>query len=667
MPLSRVALRLNAKGTTRRNFQGQQHLVTPTVAVQEMVLSTPRGPELLRADAIKNSVPNWNGTWLTMSHLPQLRNRSNIESQGIGFLWKAAFNKQNRSLNGEMWIDLSRVSNVQHADKAVQRLEGGEMVEVSTAYLTRLVDESGTHNGDEFERVQAEIDPDHLAVLREEHVGNCSIEDGCGAPRANREGWVGRTVHVRMNPKKQLNALDTPRREFDFDDTETTPWSDVDKTLSNAIEYLEQHTDVDLPDETDDLNWSDLPQAGRNEISQTSVLGDPNADTFDEGLVLPIINFNTNNLNGRGVRNAISRAPQLDGVSQQTSEAAQGVLRSLLEEHFTEEEQENILQQLRARLNSWFGEMSEYLGFEMDTGDKTENQIAPDDAGDFETAMQALNEYIFEFGADPMNHVRTFFEWLRTNSPATGNEMKKIRDAADTMLQSVEPSTLRRVSVERFMDFLVEQGVDDPRQTNKGRDAGHDSDTDPAEGGNNLMGLRKKLAQNADCPFGETELESFDDDQVQNLADQYGVTDDDEPGGDPDDGQDPTQANQDQPTLAPDVAQVLNNFEGNGQTLSDVLQAGLQTLNEQGMTRDTLVQKLAQNNAVPFSEQELQNKSLIELQKLDRMAAQNQGQGDYTLEGGGSVDPSQNDEDDEPMPGAPSVYRNENLKSGGDE
>jgi hypothetical protein len=86
----------------------------------------------------------------------------------------------------EAWVDVGKV-NALGGDSldALERLDAGEPVEVSTGCFVSTYSSFGSFGGREYFRVWDEIVPDHLALLSAGVLGACSIADGCGANRVN--------------------------------------------------------------------------------------------------------------------------------------------------------------------------------------------------------------------------------------------------------------------------------------------------------------------------------------------------------------------------------------------------------------------------------------------------------------------------------------------------
>lgn len=177
-----LTLAANIIGTPeRRNWRGREHLVVPTVMVQEQALNG----EFLPREEIERTVENglWEGKPVTLGH--PTRNGQHVsanghdvlEEFGIGRLFNVEM-KGDKAV-GEMWIDVERLKSVPQGKAILNRLSGqGPMVEVSTAYLRDV------EMGEGGRPIQRNLSPDHHAVLWNEE-GACSVHDGCGAPRAN--------------------------------------------------------------------------------------------------------------------------------------------------------------------------------------------------------------------------------------------------------------------------------------------------------------------------------------------------------------------------------------------------------------------------------------------------------------------------------------------------
>ena len=171
---------------------GRKHLVVPVVALTEMVLqsSTSDVPELALAEEFGANPLAWNGRPIVVNH-PELEGEKVsaslpdiVDKEKIGEIYNTVLD--GKKLKLEAWIDLERAEGLGGIISAtVAKLQGGEeIIEVSTGLFSNVEAKTGKFNGKDYDGVWRNIVPDHLAILSEA-TGACSIEDGCGAPRAN--------------------------------------------------------------------------------------------------------------------------------------------------------------------------------------------------------------------------------------------------------------------------------------------------------------------------------------------------------------------------------------------------------------------------------------------------------------------------------------------------
>lgn len=182
-------LSVAADEVERRTFNGREYLVAPVVAVNEGILKG----EFLPNGEIRKVARAFNGTPLPIGHpvedgqFVSANRRDILENRVVGSFFEAQH--ENRALVGQIWIDVTK-SNTLAGNRGevfkqpIQKLEDGEELEVSTAYWYDPVNEPGTFNGERYDVTQRNLRPDHLALLPHKK-GECSWEDGCGAPRVS--------------------------------------------------------------------------------------------------------------------------------------------------------------------------------------------------------------------------------------------------------------------------------------------------------------------------------------------------------------------------------------------------------------------------------------------------------------------------------------------------
>ncbi len=169
----------------RAMLDNVEHLVIPAVAIREGVLNNIFYP----SSELAEMVEAWNGVPVPVNHpmegdVPITANATQVEEQfNIGRFYNVRF--EDDAIKGEIWINIEKATRLGFAD-IVANLEKGEMMEVSTGLLAFTAKKKGRFENTEFDEVASGIRPDHLALLPNEQ-GACSIKDGCGAMRNNKE------------------------------------------------------------------------------------------------------------------------------------------------------------------------------------------------------------------------------------------------------------------------------------------------------------------------------------------------------------------------------------------------------------------------------------------------------------------------------------------------
>lgn len=172
-------------------YQGRNHLIVPVVAIigdRVIQASNAPSPELVPSTVIGATPGGWNGRPVVPFH-PQIGDGSAntteiLEGYSFGQLFNTRF--QSGALQTEAWLDLSRIDTVgELAQSVVARCQSGELVSVSIGAYVRVDEDAiGTHDNQPYKGIWLGLVPDHLAMLPEDVPGACSLEMGCGGPRA---------------------------------------------------------------------------------------------------------------------------------------------------------------------------------------------------------------------------------------------------------------------------------------------------------------------------------------------------------------------------------------------------------------------------------------------------------------------------------------------------
>ena len=171
-------------------FESREHVVVPVVMLVEGVISPVNAPtpELVLAEELARTPQGWNGRPILPDHPALLDNvisandPRTLETQAFGRIFNA--HMDGKKLVAEAWLDVPRAEANADARERLARVRAGEMVEVSVGVFVVAEQRTGVHEGQPYQVIWRELVPDHLAMLPSTSTGACSIEMGCGAPRA---------------------------------------------------------------------------------------------------------------------------------------------------------------------------------------------------------------------------------------------------------------------------------------------------------------------------------------------------------------------------------------------------------------------------------------------------------------------------------------------------
>ena len=188
------------------DFNGKPHLVVPIVALIEGVVQGELsvGPELVTAKELAKHTISWNGRPVTLGHPEQngidfpATTPEILETFQIGTIFDAELKEDKLLMNA--WLDLEKIEALgEEALSTLERIRNMENVEVSTGYFARSIPIEGKFDGDNFQAIQEEIIPDHLAI-QIETIESLGTKEGVDmfAVRDRRDRGLGAgLVHTR--------------------------------------------------------------------------------------------------------------------------------------------------------------------------------------------------------------------------------------------------------------------------------------------------------------------------------------------------------------------------------------------------------------------------------------------------------------------------------------
>jgi len=178
-------------------FDDREHLVVPVVALMEGVIwpvNAP-SPEFVSAEVLAVAPQSWNGVAVVMDHPTDGNGRQVsanspriLETYSFGRVFNTASTEhvlKTKRLPMEAWLDISRAARVgKDAEDVLRRAREKEPIEVSVGAYVVMNEQSGEYSGQKYGGSWLEVFSDHLAMLPQGATGACSVEMGCGAPRA---------------------------------------------------------------------------------------------------------------------------------------------------------------------------------------------------------------------------------------------------------------------------------------------------------------------------------------------------------------------------------------------------------------------------------------------------------------------------------------------------
>lgn len=190
--MKQVVFRGAIDGAVRTaEFRGTQHVVVPVVALVEGVMHAVNSPypELVLAEEFSRVPQGWNGRPVMPSHPAMGGNQVSandpkvLETNCFGYIFNSRVD--DKKLLMEAWLNPTSAELVgEDAVSVIARARKGEAIEISVGAFVTPEIKSGEYQGKHYEAIWRDIVPDHLAMLPKGDIGACSVDMGCGAPRA---------------------------------------------------------------------------------------------------------------------------------------------------------------------------------------------------------------------------------------------------------------------------------------------------------------------------------------------------------------------------------------------------------------------------------------------------------------------------------------------------
>ncbi len=265
-------------------FMGRTFRVVPAVLVRSQVLKNNLGATLLPAEEITqewaelwNNIPVLVGPHPNASGSPiSGRDPSLINERGAGWIFNAKAEQESpmvRRLVAEVWLDESRADAVPGLRDALNALDSGQPVELSTGFNVRLDQITGMFQGEPFDMVLRPTAVDHL-VISTEMTGACSVRDGCGLS-VNERG-DNMTVASNDRPTQSVDGEAHPASDFACvpDPQTSSTWKLPIFDAAHVRAAISRFNQTDMPAGLRRKAWKKVMAAARRfgiEVSDTTM------------------------------------------------------------------------------------------------------------------------------------------------------------------------------------------------------------------------------------------------------------------------------------------------------------------------------------------------------------------------------------------------------------
>lgn len=204
----------DADASTRWDtFRGQPHLVAPLVGmIGDSVVTgmSALGPEFVPRDVLALLPEVWNGCPICLTHPNGIESACTPETLSayqFGVIFNGRY--ENNALQMEAWLSPDDAETVSpDATDCVNRILAGEPVEISICPWVRVSKTSGISPfGVSYEyRWEEILGADHVAILPSSLRGACSVDMGCGTPRALSAHEIKEHASIYLSGNNEIEA-----------------------------------------------------------------------------------------------------------------------------------------------------------------------------------------------------------------------------------------------------------------------------------------------------------------------------------------------------------------------------------------------------------------------------------------------------------------------------
>lgn len=324
-----ISASADTSATSSGVIDGRDYLIVPVTILIANTVVRPMGSTvagLVSPDLVEFYPSSWDGRPLIPNHpvaadgvTPVSANSPAIlDAEGFGQLFNTSV--VNGKLRSEAWIDKARAEALGgYAKDVLDRVVSGQQVEVSIGAVVIADQTPGIINGVEYGEVWLLALPDHLAMLPNGREGACSLEMGCGGPRAAQQHLStsgGRLVAMSVMSKA---------RKPTYSGTESTAWSSP--TFADYVKGL--YTGTTPPKTLADAD-ADL----KSDIAAHTLLGNPDSTSFRELSFFPVVDPRNGKLNEKALKAVLGGRGAKANILSAVKKSAQDMARKLLKSEF---------------------------------------------------------------------------------------------------------------------------------------------------------------------------------------------------------------------------------------------------------------------------------------------------------------------------------------------
>lgn len=175
----------NFDGTVRHDtMEGRPYLVAPMVMLTEGVHKGSGGALFYPQEELGKSPQVWNHKPVVVYHpivngVPvSACDPVVLSNRKVGVIMNTRF--EDGKLKAEAWMEESRIKTVDN--RIAEAIQNQKVMELSTGLFSDNESMVGDFNGEHYEAIARNYQPDHLALLPD-LKGACSVEDGAGLLR----------------------------------------------------------------------------------------------------------------------------------------------------------------------------------------------------------------------------------------------------------------------------------------------------------------------------------------------------------------------------------------------------------------------------------------------------------------------------------------------------